>query len=128
MVSDAVADGKVFDNGGGSGQGENKQGQFMDTGGSSSVIAPDSLLNEYVPDSFEDTGGSSYVIAPDSLGDGMAQYVPDSFEDAMPDSPPQEDIDDETISEVIMPMYDIYLPRYREIYERNKRAKLSHDE
>ena len=84
----------------------------MDTGGSSSVIAPDSLLNEYVPDSFEDTGGSSYVIAPDSLpGDGMAQYVPDSFEDSMPDSPPQEDIDDETISEVIMPMYDIYLPR-----------------
>jgi hypothetical protein len=49
------------------------------------------------------------------------------LEDSMPEYVPPEHIDDDTLNEVVMPMWDIFVPGYRQIYESNKKAKKSHD-
>ena len=55
---------------------------------------------------------------------GVRRYVPDTFEDSMIESVIGDDFDDETMTKVIMPMLDIYLPPYRKIYDSNKKKKL----
>jgi hypothetical protein len=69
------------------------------------------------------------MIAPDSMPEEeyivgrRRQIMP---EDSMPDYVP-EDIDEETLNKVVMPMWDIFVPAYRQIYESNKKSKKSHN-
>jgi hypothetical protein len=107
-----------------------------DTFDDSMPVDEDGGGRHYVPDTFDDStpvdedgGGRHYV--PDTFDDsvqededsGGREYVPDTFDDSMP---VEEDsmVDSETMKKVIMPMFDIYIPAYRKIYESNKRKKL----
>jgi hypothetical protein len=81
----------------------------------------------FIPDSLPSSPRNAAMFAPDSIPeeDEVVRHRPRvrvtrqvmHLEDSMPDYVPPEDIDDDTLNEVVMPMWDIFVPGYRQIYE-----------